>query len=45
MLAGVIPATHKALERSGLTIDDIDSYEVNQCRWPEPRSSTPILPG
>ena len=29
-LAGVIPATHKALKRAGLTIDDIDWIEINE---------------
>jgi acetyl-CoA acyltransferase len=30
MLTGPIPATHKVLERSGLAIDDIDLFEVNE---------------
>ena len=30
MLTGPIPATQKALEKSGLTIDDIDLFEVNE---------------
>jgi acetyl-CoA acyltransferase len=30
MLTGPIPATEKALERSGLKIDDIDLFEVNE---------------
>jgi acetyl-CoA acyltransferase len=30
MLTGPIPATHKVLERSGLSIDDIDLFEVNE---------------
>lgn len=30
MLTGPIPATHKILKRSGLSIDDIDAYEVNE---------------
>ena len=30
MLTGVIPATRRILERSGLTIDDIDTFEVNE---------------
>src|SRR5436305_2723211 len=30
MLTGPIPATAKALERAGLTIDDIDLFEVNE---------------
>ena len=29
-LAGVIPATHKALRRAGLTIGDIDWIEINE---------------
>ena len=30
MLTGPIPATEKALERSGLSIEDIDLFEVNE---------------
>jgi acetyl-CoA acyltransferase len=30
MLTGVIPATRRILARSGLTIDDLDAYEVNE---------------
>ncbi|MEZ5321328.1 MAG: thiolase family protein [Microthrixaceae bacterium] len=30
MLTGPIPATRKVLERSGLSIDDIDLFEVNE---------------
>ena len=30
MLDGVIPATRHALKRSGLSLDDIDVYEVNE---------------
>ncbi len=30
MLTGPIPVTHKVLERSGLSIDDIDLFEVNE---------------
>ncbi len=30
MLSGPIPATRKAFERSGLGVDDIDLYEVNE---------------
>lgn len=30
MLTGPIPATQRILERSGLTLDDIDAYEVNE---------------
>jgi acetyl-CoA acetyltransferase len=29
-LAGVVPATRKALQRAGLTIDDIDWIEINE---------------
>ena len=35
-LTGPIPATHKALRRSGLSIDDIDAYEVNEAFAPVP---------
>jgi acetyl-CoA acyltransferase len=30
MLTGPIPATRKVLERSGLALEDIDAYEVNE---------------
>jgi acetyl-CoA acyltransferase len=30
MLTGIIPATKKVLERAGLTIDDLDAYEMNE---------------
>jgi acetyl-CoA acyltransferase len=30
MLTGPIPATRRILERSGLTVDDLDAYEVNE---------------
>ena len=30
MLTAPIPATHKVLDRSGLTIDDIDVVEINE---------------
>ncbi|GBE25051.1 3-ketoacyl-CoA thiolase [bacterium BMS3Bbin02] len=30
MLTGPIPATRKALEKAGMTIDDIDLFEVNE---------------
>ncbi|GAB89821.1 thiolase family protein [Gordonia rhizosphera] len=30
MLTGPIPATHKLLERNGLTVNDIDLFEVNE---------------
>jgi acetyl-CoA acyltransferase len=36
MLTGVIPATQKVLSRAGLTIDDIDAYEVNEAFAPVP---------
>jgi acetyl-CoA acyltransferase len=36
MLTGVIPATHQALKRSGLTVDDIDAFEVNEAFAPVP---------
>jgi acetyl-CoA C-acetyltransferase/acetyl-CoA acyltransferase len=36
MLTGPIPATHKVLERSGLTLDEIDHIEVNEAFAPVP---------
>lgn len=30
MLTGVIPATEKVLRRAGLTLDDIDLFEINE---------------
>lgn len=30
MLTGIIPATHKILDRTGMGIDDFDTYEVNE---------------
>jgi thiolase-like protein len=36
MLTGVIPATQKILERSGLSIDKLDAYEVNEAFAPVP---------
>ncbi|MGA9172738.1 MAG: thiolase family protein [Thermoactinomyces sp.] len=30
MLTGIIPATKKVLQRAGLTLDDIDVFEVNE---------------
>jgi acetyl-CoA acyltransferase len=30
MLTGIIPATRKVLDRAGLTMDDIDLFEVNE---------------
>ena len=30
MLEGPIPATRKILERNGMSIDDIDLFEVNE---------------
>ena len=34
MLTGVIPATRQALDRAGLSIDDIDLFEVNEAFSP-----------
>jgi acetyl-CoA acetyltransferase family protein len=34
MLTGPIPATRKLLERSGMTIDDVDLFEVNEAFAP-----------
>ena len=36
MLDGVIPATAKVLARAGLSIDDMDAYEVNEAFAPVP---------
>ncbi|NYI75844.1 thiolase family protein [Nocardioides panzhihuensis] len=36
MLTGPLPATHKILRKAGLTIDDIDAYEVNEAFAPVP---------
>ncbi|WP_067821211.1 thiolase family protein [Nocardia inohanensis] len=36
MLTAVVPATRKVLARAGLTIDDIDAYEVNEAFAPVP---------
>jgi acetyl-CoA acyltransferase len=36
MLTGIIPATQKVLARTGLTIEDIDAYEVNEAFAPVP---------
>ncbi len=36
MLTAPIPATHKVLKRSGLSIGDIDAYEVNEAFAPVP---------
>ena len=36
MLTGPIPATEKVLARSGLSIDDLDHYEVNEAFAPVP---------
>ena len=36
MLTAPIPATHKALQRSGLSIDDIGIHEVNEAFAPVP---------
>ncbi|WP_330180737.1 thiolase family protein [Nocardia sp. NBC_01503] len=36
MLTAVIPATRKVLDRAGLSINDIDAYEVNEAFAPVP---------
>ncbi|MGO1575553.1 thiolase family protein [Agrococcus casei] len=36
MLTGVIPATEKLLARTGMTLDQIDAYEVNEAFAPVP---------
>ncbi|TXR55781.1 thiolase family protein [Quadrisphaera setariae] len=36
MLTGVVPATRKVLDRAGLSIGDVDAYEVNEAFAPVP---------
>ncbi|WP_181789070.1 thiolase family protein [Streptomyces phytophilus] len=36
MLMGVVPATRKVLAKAGLTVDDIDAFEVNEAFAPVP---------
>ncbi|MFD5495801.1 thiolase family protein [Streptomyces sp. NPDC127091] len=36
MLTGVIPATRRLLDRTGLSVDDIDVFEVNEAFAPVP---------
>jgi len=36
MLTGVLPATRKLVERTGVGLDDIDAYEVNEAFAPIP---------
>jgi acetyl-CoA acyltransferase len=36
MLMGVVPATRKVLERAGMSVDDIDLFEVNEAFAPVP---------
>jgi acetyl-CoA acyltransferase len=36
MLTGVLPVTSKVLDRSGLSIEDLDAYEVNEAFAPVP---------
>jgi acetyl-CoA acetyltransferases len=36
MLTGILPATRRILERTGLDIDEIDAYEVNEAFAPVP---------
>jgi acetyl-CoA acyltransferase len=36
MLTGVIPATRRVLARAGLSIEDMDAYEVNEAFAPVP---------
>jgi acetyl-CoA acyltransferase len=36
MLTGPIPATRRVLDRAGLTLDEIDAYEVNEAFAPVP---------
>jgi acetyl-CoA acyltransferase len=36
MLTATIPASHRVLARAGLSIDDIDAYEINEAFAPVP---------
>lgn len=45
MLEGPIPAAKTALEKAGLTIDDMDLYEVNEAFAPVPISFMKALDG
>lgn len=36
MLTGPIPATQKVLKRAGLSIDEVDEFEVNEAFAPVP---------
>ena len=36
MLTGILPATHRILDRTGIRIDDLDAYEVNEAFAPVP---------
>jgi acetyl-CoA acyltransferase len=36
MLTGILPATRKLIERTGMRLDDIDAYEVNEAFAPIP---------
>jgi acetyl-CoA acyltransferase len=36
MLTGILPATHRILDRTGMRIDDLDAYEVNEAFAPVP---------
>jgi acetyl-CoA C-acetyltransferase len=45
MLEEPIPASHKALKRAGLSIDDIDLYEVNEAFAPVPLAWLQALGG
>ena len=43
MLEGPIPATKKALARSGLRIEDFDVYEINEAFAPVPLAWAKVL--
>ena len=36
MLTGVVPATQRLLDRAGMSIDEVDTYEVNEAFAPVP---------
>ncbi|MEZ5340959.1 MAG: hypothetical protein R2706_05790 [Acidimicrobiales bacterium] len=40
MLNAPVPAARKVLERAGLTLDDIDLFEINEAFWWCLRSSS-----
>ena len=43
MLEGPIPATQRALAKSGFKIEDFDSYEINEAFAPVPLACAKVL--